>query len=102
MNTLHSILQTRLRRWQSGEERALWGEYKPESGNRERRVQNAGMAAEVKQARRKAAEGEYSKACQALDSPGVHQLTEEVVAILRDLHPTGAAVRPATGGLPSA
>ena len=56
VNTLHSILQARLRRWQSGEERDLWGEYRRECGGRKGRAPNAEMVAGVKQARRKAAE----------------------------------------------
>ena len=45
--------------------------------------------AQIRRAKRFAADGLYSRACEALTSEGLHEFSREIVKELKDLHPPG-------------
>ena len=85
--TLSAIITKRLRRWQQGDVEGLWLEASQQrSDNENGRSRDAGPAS-IRRAKKLASEGLYGRACQAMSSPGIHNMTEDVKKSLVDLHP---------------
>ena len=84
--SLAEIVDHRISRWKAGEIVELWAEVQSPKANSGRAPFDADKAAK-RRAERLASERQYSRACQALGSSGVHFMTEEVIARLRELHP---------------
>ena len=99
--SLHRLLERRLRQWEQGNWRELWRDLLANAGDGER-SQRQGLAAAARRAKRKAAEGQWAKACQCRDSAGVYDMTDEVVKALGDLHPPGPPVPAPATELPEA
>ena len=103
-STLSALLARRFRRWEAGDRAALWREACEDFARRKpaKEGDRAGEASAARRARRKAKEGQWSKACKCLGSAGMFPLSDEVIKRLGDLHPTGTPVPAPAHELPEA
>ena len=89
---LSVTIKDRLERWKCGDITNLWKDYVISCQERHMQGQGDQDVASIRRARRYASEGRYAHACQALDSLGVHQLTNTIKERLVSLHSPSPAL----------
>ena len=99
---LSATIKDRLERGKCGDIINLWKDYVISCQERHLQGQGDQDAASIRQACHLVSEGRYARACQALNSLGVHQLTDTIRERLLSLHPPSPALGEQNDELPEA
>ena len=99
---LSATIKDRLERGKCGDIINLWKDYVISCQERHLQGQGDQDAASIRQACHLVSEGRYARACQALNSLGVHQLTDTIRERLLSLHPPSPALGEPNDELPEA